>query len=285
MTSSVGVLGASSFVGGSLLTQLASSGTSVFAFSRCPSDQTSPDIKWISTSGVDGAVDPDFASLDIQLWVSLLPIWLLPNFFSMLLQAKVKRLVILSSTSRFTKVNSSYEEDRILVDRLISSESEILDWSEKHGIEITILYPTMIYNCVNDENISAIAKLIKRFGFFPILGKGSGLRQPVHAVDVAFACKKALTEPLTKSHYFLSGGETVTYREMVERIFMGLDRPSRIISVPPAMFRCGVFCARTLGLKASLGMIARMEEDLVFDHTSALADLAFNPRSFEYKMD
>ena len=285
MSSSVGVLGATSLVGGLLLPQLTLSGTSVFAFSRDPSEQSSSEVKWISTSGVEGGVAPDLASLDIQLWVSLLPIWLLPSFFSMLLQAKVKRLVVLSSTSRFTKVNSTYEEDRLLVDRLISSESEILDWSEKHGIEITILYPTMIYDCVNDENIAAIAKLIKRFGFFPILGKGNGLRQPVHAVDVAFACKKALTEPIAKSHYFLSGGETVTYREMVERIFMGLGRPSRIISVPPVVFRCGVFCARTLGLKVSLGMIARMEEDLVFDHTFAVTDLAFNPRPFEYKMD
>ena len=285
MASSVGVLGATSLVGGFLLPQLTLTGTTVFAFSRKPPEQTSSEVKWVISPSQDGNIDPVFSRLNIQLWVSLLPIWLLPNFFSMLLQAKVKRLVVLSSTSRFTKENSSYEEDRLLVDRLISSEADIYSWSEKHGIEIIILYPTMIYDCVNDENISAIANLIDRVGFFPLLGKGNGLRQPVHADDVAFACKKALTGSCLKDHYFLTGGESITFRAMVERIFAGLGRTTRIVSVPTIVFRWGILCARAFGLKVSLGMVTRMKEDLVFDHTFATEDLTFNPRPFMYKID
>ena len=87
--------------------------------------------------------------------------------------------------------------------------------------------PTLIYGLGKVKNVREIAALIKRFGFFPIVGAGNGKRQPVHAEDLARACVSALlTETAANRAYNISGGEVLTYREMVNRIFASLaDAP------------------------------------------------------------
>ncbi len=62
----------------------------------------------------------------------------------------------------------------------------------KQGVEWVILRPTLIYGHGRDKNITEIARFIRRFGFFPLLGKANGLRQPIHVEDVAEACFAAL---------------------------------------------------------------------------------------------
>ena len=84
-----------------------------------------------------------------------------------------------------------------------------------------------------DRNVTMIARFIRRFGFFPLVGNGKGYRQPVHADDVAAACLMVLNRPITfNRNYNLSGGQTLTFREMVEAIFLALDKKPRIVSIP-----------------------------------------------------
>ena len=65
---------------------------------------------------------------------------------------------------------------------------------------------TMIYDGVTDGNIAAIAAFIRRRGWFPVAGPARGLRQPVHAADVAAACLAALEKaPLPQTVYAVSG--------------------------------------------------------------------------------
>ncbi|MDE2259817.1 MAG: NAD(P)-dependent oxidoreductase, partial [Betaproteobacteria bacterium] len=109
------------------------------------------------------------------------------------------------------------------------------------------------------------------------------LRQPVHAEDVAAACVAALQAPQAENRsYVLSGGETLTYREMVVRVFTALGRPPRCFSVP-----LGVFILALKGLRRwpryrhwTAAMALRMGEDLIFDHSEARRDLGFVPRAF-----
>jgi len=51
-----------------------------------------------------------------------------------------------------------------------------VQWAKAHGIEWVILRPTLIYGSGVDKSIEVMAKFIKRFGVFPLYGKGSGLR-------------------------------------------------------------------------------------------------------------
>lgn len=65
-----------------------------------------------------------------------------------------------------------------------------------------------------------IVRFVRRWRFFPLMGQADGLRQPVHAEDVTTACVSALTMPAAANRtYNLSDGETLSYREMVCRVF------------------------------------------------------------------
>ena len=66
---------------------------------------------------------------------------------------------------------------------------------------------------------------------FPLDGQADGLRQPVHAEDVATACVSALTMPAEANRtYNLSDGETLSYREMVCRVFATVGKLPHLVT-------------------------------------------------------
>ncbi|MEE4111790.1 MAG: hypothetical protein V2I40_03185, partial [Desulfobacteraceae bacterium] len=83
---SVGVLGARSLVGECLLPLLVGRGVPVMAFSRQPSRQhAGPGIQWRQFKAImdsDGGYKP--LQPEIRNWVSLAPIWVLPDYFGLL---------------------------------------------------------------------------------------------------------------------------------------------------------------------------------------------------------
>lgn len=262
-----------------MVSGLEAAGHRVIAFTRAAPAATHGATIWrrLPSDGFYRDADP------LPFWISLAPIWTLPEHFEFLAASGARRFVALSSTSRFTKDVSSDPAERALAARLAAGEDRLRDWAAAHGIEAAILRPTLIYGLGRDRNICAIARLIRSIGFFPLVGGGSGLRQPVHARDVAAACIAALTAPATAGRsYELSGGETITYREMVRRVFVALDRPARFAAVPLAAARAAVRMARLIPVCRHLtaGMIERMTQDLVFDHRAATRDIGFAPGPF-----
>jgi nucleoside-diphosphate-sugar epimerase len=216
-------------------------------------------------------------------WVCVAPIWTLPDHFNMLESYGVRRIIALSSTSRFTKDDSSDPEDQATAHRLADAEQRVEAWAQSRGVEWVILRPTLIYGYGLDKNITEIVRVIRRFGFFPLFGKAQGLRQPIHAQDVAAACVAALgTRKVVNRTYNISGAETLTYREMVARIFYALKQPVRLLSIPLFMFRFALMMLRCLRRyrKWTPAMAERMNHDLVFDHSDATHDFGFKPRSF-----
>lgn len=263
----VGVLGASSLVGECLLPMLRDAGWRVVPFSRRPSPQPSPR----RGEGVT------------PYWICVAPIWMLSDYFALIEAAGGRRVVVLSSTSRFTKVDSGDMEEQATAAKLIDGETRLQEWAENRGIEWVILRPTLIYGIGCDKNISEIACFIRRFGFFPVLGEAKGLRQPIHTEDVATACVSALraTDAANRA-YNISGGETLSYRNMVARVFTALGRRPRLATVPLWVFRLAVSTLRCLPRyrQWSAAMAERMNRDLVFDHARAARDLGFKPRTF-----
>ncbi len=278
----VGVLGATSVVGSYLLSQMASEGYQVAAFSRRGSACHDAGAEWRQLF-LSAFPNLSHGAEGIERWISLAPIWVLPEHFSMLEAYGVRRLVALSSTSRFTKDDSSDPAEQVIALRLSDAEARVQKWADSLGVEWTILRPTLIYGLGRDKNVSEIARFIRRLGFFPLLGKGRGLRQPLHAQDVARACIAAMNSPFaTNQSYNLSGAETVCYRNMAARIFNALGRPVRLISVPKFIFRFFLALLRVLPRYRSwsFSMAERMDRDLVFDHSEATRDFGFNPRPF-----
>ena len=272
----VGVLGASSLVGQCLLPLLVQAGWQVDAYSRrAVSD----------TAGVVWRQLPPAASAEpTPDWLCVAPIWVLPEYFSHLEAAGVQRVVVLSSTSRFTKVDSADAAEAAIAARLIEAEKRLAEWAQSRGIEWLVLRPTLIYGFGRDKNITEIARFIRRFHFFPILGRAAGLRQPIHAENVAQACLAALapTAPVNRA-YDICGAETLPYRELVQRVFIALDSKPRLITVPLWVFHLAVAAVRCLPRYRhwSATMAERMNCDLVFDCEDAKRELNFAPRLFQ----
>ena len=263
------VLGASSLVGRFVLPKLEAAGFVHIAVSR------RVETGWLQA---DIETPEGRAALPHAPTVlSCSPIWLLPDLVATLKAKGMTRLVAFSSTSVVTKANSSHAEERAVAARLEAGEAAVrasaTDW--------TILRPTLIYAEGQDGNVSRLASLARRFGVLPIAGSGAGLRQPVHAEDLATAAIAAAERPAAIGQiYDLTGGETLSYRTMCERIFEGLGRAPRIVSLPPALWRAGLEMASPFLPGATAQMGERMDRDLVFDARAAQADLDWTPRPF-----
>jgi len=257
---------------------LINSGVRVCAFSRQTINPLDDGIAWRNLS------DSHSASTDqLDYWICVAPIWVLPEHFPLIEASGAHRVVVLSSTSCFTKVGSGDTAENAIAAKLIESEARLQAWAESRGIEWVVLRPTLIYGEGRDKNISEIARCIHRFGCFPLLGRAQGLRQPIHAEDVAAACLAALqASSAVNRAYNLSGAETLAYREVVARVFAALGRPVRLVTVPLWTFRLAVAMLRRLPRYRhwSAAMAERMNRDLVFDHAEAARDFGFKPRGF-----
>ena len=224
--------------------------------------------------------------LDFTNVVMCSPIWLASDaVLERLVQLGMKRLIAFSSTSRLTKGASPEPAEREIVSQLAQGEATIVDFCPKHSVAYTILRPTLIYDEGQDENVSQIASLIRKLGFFPVCGAATGLRQPVHARELARAAIQALpAEAAFDQAYNLSGGEALTYRAMVERIFRGLGKTPLIVSLPLEVWGFALAVLDWLRpnktLKRNVNMAARMNVDLWFDHAQAAHDFGYAPGPF-----
>ncbi len=218
---------------------------------------------------------PDGATV-LALW----PVSMVGEEFAVL--AAAKRIVALSSTSILNRGASSDPVDRGIAARLAAGETAIERNCGRSGVEYTILRPSLIYDGVTDHSVTEIARLISRLGFFVIAGRGTGLRQPVHAEDVAEAMVRSIANPATRNRTFnLTGGETLSYRGMVERIFAGMNRPARIVSVPRLALKLAAYAMNTVGyLRHRPNVADRMELDLAYASDDTVEALGFRPRSF-----
>ena len=108
-----------------------------------------------------------------------------------------------------------------------------------------------------------------------------GKRQPVHADDLAAAALLALADETTIGRtYALGGADILTYRDMVERIFETLEKPSRILRVPMLPAILDVAGRVTPGSELTGDVARRMNLDLDFDDGTAAREFGYKPRPF-----
>lgn len=273
------VLGATSLVGRYLLPRLVDQRAVTIALSRRPQEEDPSGVRWIA-GDLNALAEIAFPFAETVL--SLCPIWLLPAAVPALAAAGVRRVVAFSSTSVSGKAKSSNAAERMVAAKLEQAEAALKSVCESHDIGWTVLRPTLIYSEGHDGNVSRLAGLAERFKVLPLAGAGRGLRQPVHAEDLAWGAMAAAASPLTPGRvYDLPGGETLTYKAMVERIFLGLDRTPRIICAPVALWRLGFQLAGDRLPGATEAMGERMNQDLTFDGEPATRDFGWAPRMFK----
>ncbi len=271
------VFGASGQIGRPLLDLLRDDGWRVLAVSRS-AQVDHPGLQWRrgDLSGDDGLparVDAIFCCGPLDRFAD----WYTKT------AVETPRVIAFGSTSIDAKRGSADAEERALVERLRTGERIVFDAAEARGAAATVLRPTLVYGRGADRNLTRIAAIARRFGRVALPRQANGLRQPVHADDLARAAFDALGVAATQGRtYALPGGETLPYREMVARICAALDPPARLHELPSPLFNAVLAVAHATGFARGFNEAAvrRMRSDLVFDAADARRDFGYAPRPF-----
>ena len=99
----VGVLGASSFVGKTILPLLSSGGIQTTAFTRQLIQADEINSNWVRLDPTSNNF-PEMNS-EISTWICAAPVWVLADYLPWIKSLGARRVVALSSTSRYTKTS------------------------------------------------------------------------------------------------------------------------------------------------------------------------------------
>jgi uncharacterized protein YbjT (DUF2867 family) len=264
------VLGGSSQIGHFLLPRLRASGEHVLALSRHPRPPQ-VGVDWLQGALPD--VVPELPPLSAI--ISFGPLWALAEW---LVQAPLRdapRVIATSSMSAETKRDSSVPAEREVARQLRDGEAALAAACARHGCAWTVLRPTLIYGAGLDKSLTPIARRAMHLRLFP-LPAGSGLRQPVHADDIAQAVLAALECPAAAGRIVpIGGGERLPAAAMFARVRQSLPRATVPLPLPAWLLRLGQHALPPLR-----GPLNRLDADLIADNDELQRLLGISPRPF-----
>ena len=195
------VIGGTGLVGGYIVEHLLRVDQQPFVLSRSP--RNIPGVDWFrgDLEKPDTLRFPAFTTLFCTADAILLA-----NALPRLFNPSLKRIVVFSSTSVITKQDTEVEAEREMIERLADAERRIAAACEQQNVGWTILRPTLIYAAGRDTNITPLSRLIRRFGFMPLVGGAPGLRQPVHAEDLAIGALAAASSRAAVNKFYALPG-------------------------------------------------------------------------------
>ncbi|TNJ35609.1 NAD-dependent epimerase/dehydratase family protein [Arenimonas terrae] len=270
------VFGLSGQVGAALREQLMPGEADILAISRQPQEDL-PGLRWRRAGYWDAF---DYQG-QFDAVVSLGPLDVFARWLEADSGLAPPRLVALGSTSVHSKLASPDPSERGLALRLADAEARLADYCREHGCALSLLRPTLIYGG-GERSLSRIVALARRWRYVPLPTDATGLRQPVHAGDLAAAVLGCLrAERPVPGSYDLPGGETLSYGEMIRRTLAVTVPDARLVRLPGFLFRSGMRALAAVGAAdVGEGHLARLDRDLVYDDTPARRDLGYSPRPF-----
>jgi len=271
--------GATGQIGLFAIPRLLAAGFAVTALSRGPAPDWYPQLRglaWIRPDALraGGAAHACFLLSAGPLDVALQALEHCPA---------IERAVVFSTSSVLVKAGSGDRRERRQVAQIAAGETALRARCASRGTPLCLFRPTLVYGCGLDRNVSWLARWIARWGCVPLAGRAEGLRQPVHADDLAQAAVAALaSEKAVVMEAPLCGGSTLSYRAMVEAVFRASGKPARFLNLPARLLAgLGHLTQFLPGLRAvTPAMLRRESRDLVFDDGEARARLAYRPRGF-----
>lgn|SRR5581483_4451762 len=267
---SVLVFGASSQIGHCLLPMLSTQGKSVIAVSRSP--RRDQGAHWLRGE-LPERLHGDFSEVDSIACFA--PLDALAAWISNTHLPALKRAVATSSMSAESKRESPVAAERALAQRLREGEQALMRACESRGVACTILRPTLIYGVGLDKSLTPRARRAGKMRIF-LLPPGRGLRQPVHAGDVAAAVLAALQTSQANGRVIpIGGGERLTAQEMFARVRTSLP----VRTLPLRLPRFAVQAAMRV-LPFARGPLSRLDADLIADNTELETLLNVHPRVF-----
>lgn len=278
------ITGATSQIGPFLIEQLLERGFSIHAVTRSEKNifKQSKFLKWHILSPKNRMNDI-IKNVQPTIWINTGPLSLASHWVNTAEKCSIRRILVTSTTGVLTKCNSNNKKEVKSIHNILQDEEVIQNKCSALDISWTIFRPTLVYSNGRDKNISVIISLIKKFKFFPVWNQGKGLRQPIHAEDIAFAIRDSIEAKKTFNKiYVISGGRVLSYKEMVVELFTALNIKPRIINLPFFSLAFAIKCMSLLPRYKYLNseMIARINDNLNFDHNKATEDFNFMPRKF-----
>jgi nucleoside-diphosphate-sugar epimerase len=264
------VFGGSSQIGHFLLPRLLASGEAVLALSRQPRPAQAG-VTWLQ-----GTLPDRMPGLPpLSAIISFGPLQGLADWLAQATLADAPRVVATSSMSAESKRDSGVPAERVLARRLRDGEAALAAACERHGCAWTVLRPTLVYGAGLDQSLTPIARRAMRLRLFP-LPAGRGLRQPVHADDIAQAVLAALECPAAAGRILpIGGGERLRSGEMFARVRRSLPRATVPLPLPAWLLRLG-----QRALPPLRGPLSRLDSDLVADNGELQRLLGMRPRPF-----
>ena len=271
------VTGATGFLGEHVVRHLLSTGAEIRAFVR-PTSNT----MWLRKNDVhilsgdlnqQVTIERALQGVDLLINVASLGFGHAANIVAASVKAGVSRTVFVSSTSIFSKLQTSSKAKRIQAE-LIIAES---------GLDYTIIRPTMIYGSPRDRNIWRLVNYINKWPAVPIIGRGQALQQPVFVGDVAKAIvSSSQCDSSIGQSYDIAGAEPISFLEIINAISAKLGRDVNKFHVPLIMAQYVAFLFGNMGLGITSEQVLRFEEAKTFDIGAAVQDLGYKPLDFEH---
>ena len=265
------VLGGSSQIGRFLLPRLRERGEAVLALSRQPHDDQA-ELTWLRGHLPDAV--PELPPLSAIICCG--PLNGLADWLEHVNLPLAPRVVAISSMSAQSKRDAELPADRALSQLLRDAEAKLASACARHDCAWTVLRPTLVYGIGLDKSLTPLAHRAMRLRVFP-LPAGGGLRQPVHAEDLAWAMLAALDHSASAGQVLsIGGGERLPAREMFARVRRSLPRATVPLPLPAWLLHLA-----GRGMPRLRGPLARLESDLIADNEPLERLLGVRPRPFE----
>jgi nucleoside-diphosphate-sugar epimerase len=275
------VFGATGAVGGFLLPLLGACGDEVLAASRQPAQNLSvaahapARVSWLRAD----LFAPVPALPALRVIYSLGPLdafaaWFERSVATLAGSGNLARVVALSSMSAQSKADSIDPIERDVSARLRDAEMRLFAATQANAVDCTIFRPTLIYGSGRDRSLAPIARFARRWRVLPVPRGADGMRQPVHAADLAAACiaVRAAAATFGKT-YALGGGERLRFDAMLQRIAAGPPRIAWPVPVPAML-------VRAFAHHRFAGALSRLRLPLIADNGLAQHDFGYAPRAF-----
>lgn len=274
------VLGASAGVGAAVLARLdeVAAGDSVHAVSRSSRVSTRR-VSW--HAGDLGLLDPGALPAPTHV-ASAGPLDAFSVFAGRADWPPGTVVVALSSMSASTKAGQGHRLEQAVARRLLDAEAALAGYSRQRGWKLVVLRPTLIWGA-GDRSITPLLSLARRIGVLPLPRGATGLRQPVHALDLAQALVGAALQPgIGPGPWPAPGGEVLGFDEMLRRALAVAVPGARVVVLPDAPSRivAGAL-ARLPGRPGRLAsQLQRARADLHVDGSPLWTVLGIHPRGF-----
>lgn len=264
------VFGASGLIGRCLLPSLAvaTGDGEVVAISRHA--RTGAGVRWVA-----GRLPDRVRGLPrrVDTVICLGPLDHFSAWFAAARLRGVSTVVAMSSMSAESKHASPVAAERDLSRRLRAGERRLQAACEAAGCRCVILRATLIYGGP-EGGLERLATRARRWHVFPV-PRGRGLRQPVHAADLARAVLAALERREAAGVIEAGGGERLGVGEMFARAGRALAPRLPRVPLPGVLLRASARLWRR-----DVGIADRLDENLVADNGKLVGLLGVRPRRF-----